>query len=511
MQVPALTSTAASAPVAPPATTHLPLALLVELGRGLEHSGIEYCHWKSNAAIDRSASGENDFDLLVRLGDARSLTELLSRLGFVRASKRGASVPGIESFYGFDAASERLVHVHAHYALVVGDDRTKNYRLPLEDAYIRSAIQGDTFRIPAPEVELAVLVLRMVLKYCTWDEILWTRVRGRRAGPKRTEREELEYLSSLADATPAAAFLAAHAPYVDASLFADCVQAVDPRASLAHRLRTGRRLERALQPHGRRSRRLDRTLRISRRVTLAVRRRIRGVDRNRLAGGGAMVAIMGGDGAGKSTALATLERWLGAEFDVRVVHVGKPRWSVTTYAVRAGLKLVHLVGEASARRLRVAPLRRLSLLIERYRPLIWLLCTARDRQRAYHRARRFALGGGLVLCDRYPHPRLTSMEVPRIAHTLGHEPAGRVARAMCRLEEAYHRSIAPPDLLIVLRVHPELAVARKTDEDPDSVRRRGAEIWNIDWRDAGAHVVDGSRPPDAVAGELRALVWSALG
>ena len=29
-----------------------------------------------------------------------------------------------------------MVHVQAHYQLVLGDDMTKNFRIPLEDAYL---------------------------------------------------------------------------------------------------------------------------------------------------------------------------------------------------------------------------------------------------------------------------------------------------------------------------------------------------------------------------------------
>jgi thymidylate kinase len=487
-----------------------PLPLILRLAGLLEESGVRYCHWKSNAAIERSACGDNDLDLLVHREDVRRFTELLSRLGFARAHKPGATIPGIESFYGFDDEADRLVHVHAHYQLVLGDDRTKNYRLPFEDAYVRSAAQDGIFKLPAPELEWVVFVIRMTLKHCTWDEILWSAVRGRGARPKRTERDELEYLRGRIDADRAAATVEEHLPYVGAVLFADCVDAVASAASVRRRIRTARRLELSLQPHARRSRRVDRALRISRRVTQAVAWRAGHHEKNRLAGGGVMVGIMGGDGSGKSTALAALRSWLEPEFDVRLVHLGKPRWSATTFGVRTGLKAVSLPLGILDRRLRVGPVRRAAALFATYRPLFWLVCTARDRHLRYRSARRFATNGGIVLCDRYPHPRLTSMEVPLIASRTEGRPASRLVRAMIRLEQRYHRSIAAPELLVVLRVDPEIAVRRKTNESPESVRTRGAEIWSIDWRDARAHVIDASQPEEAVARELKALVWSTL-
>ena len=36
------------------------LALVVRLCQTLNAESIEYCHWKSNEALSRSASGDND-------------------------------------------------------------------------------------------------------------------------------------------------------------------------------------------------------------------------------------------------------------------------------------------------------------------------------------------------------------------------------------------------------------------------------------------------------------------
>ncbi|MGH3066654.1 MAG: hypothetical protein ACRDOF_10195 [Gaiellaceae bacterium] len=487
-----------------------PLPLIGDLLQALDAANVRYCHWKSNAAIDRSASGENDLDLLVSRSDTTAFAEALARLGFARAHKPGFEIPGIESFYGYDRIADRLVHVHAHHQLVVGDDRTKNYRLPIEEAYLASATRTGRFPLPSAELEYVVLVIRMVLKYCTWDEIAWCAMRGRRAGPSRSERAEHEYLSARVDHERAADLVAAHLPFVGRELFADCLATLEKGCSTLRRIRTGSRLERSLQPHARYSRRADRRLRIRRRLAIAFQRRTGGPQRNRLGTGGAMVGIMGGDGSGKSTALSALGEWLGPEFDVRLVHLGKPRWSRTTVAARALLKGATLGANGLARAVRVPWSRRVADSVETYRPLFWLLCTARDRRNAYGHARRFATSGGLVLCDRYPHPRLSSMEAPLIASRTADGPDNRLVRAMIEIERRYHAAIAPPELLVVLRVDPEIAVQRKTEERPESVRARGAEVWSIDWRDSHVHVVDASKPEDAVARELKALVWSTL-
>lgn len=485
------------------------LPLIERLCAGLEASGVDYCHWKSNAQIDRSASGANDLDLLVRRAHVSPFRETLAALTFARAYKNGATVPGIESFYGFDAEAGRLVHVHAHYELVLGHDATKNYRLPIEDAYLDSASRDGLFHLPAPEVELVVFVIRMVLKYCIWDEVAWSALRRRWPGLKPAERRELQYLTERADDAAVAAFVEERLPYVGASLFEACHACVTSKRPQRERIRTARRLEVALEPYARRSHRVDAAFRVAGRVSLAASSRMRRRPRNRFAAGGAIIAVIGGDGAGKSTAIAELERWLAADFDVRMIHLGKPPWSATTWITRAALKAAVRGAAALERAVPSRWTRRVAAVSNEYRPLVWFLCVARDRRRLYRAGRRFAAAGGLVISDRYPYDRLKLMDVPQIARVAG-APQGRLIRAMARLEERYHAAIALPELLVALRLDPEVAVIRKTTEPAASVRKRGAEIWNADWEGSAARVVDASRPPEAVAAELKELVWSVV-
>src|SRR2546422_5445925 len=42
------------------------------------------------------------------------------------------------------------------------------------------------------------------------------------------------------------------------------------------------------------------------------------------------------------------------------------------------------------------------------------LCMARDRYQLYLQARRFALGGGIALCERYPVPENPTLSGPRL-------------------------------------------------------------------------------------------------
>jgi thymidylate kinase len=85
-----------------------------------------------------------------------------------------------------------------------------------------------------------------------------------------------------------------------------------------------------------------------------------------------------------------------------------------------------------------------------------------------------------------------------------------LARRLRRVEQWYYGRITRPDVIIVLMVEPEIAVRRKTDEPADYVRRRSRIIWETDWTETGAHLVDAGRSLPEVLTDLRALIWSEV-
>jgi len=208
---------------------------------------------------------------------------------------------------------------------------------------------------------------------------------------------------------------------------------------------------------------------------------------------------VGGDGAGKSTCAQALAVWLSSEFPTMRAHLGRPPRSLLTLWVGGALK----IERALYRRLhRPEPMGSTFELLRH-------VCTARDRYRLYRRVCQFAAAGGVAICERYPIPQNWSLAGPCIPEMVGTDPAG-IARLLRDLEVSYYEIMAPPDALFVLRLHPDIAVLRKTDEPPDYVRARGQVVWNTDWTGTGALLVDVSRPFPEVLSELKSRLWSVL-
>src|SRR5690348_15840111 len=143
-------------------------SLVERLGEALRGERVAYLQWKGNWKRSRWMSGEGDIDLLVDRSAEPRFSGVLWSLGFSRADPPPESaIAGIESHFGFDPATGRLIHVHTHYRLVVGGIWRTVYRLPIEEPLLPSAMPGADYPMAAPEYELIAFAARLVHRYNT--------------------------------------------------------------------------------------------------------------------------------------------------------------------------------------------------------------------------------------------------------------------------------------------------------------------------------------------------------
>ena len=490
--------------------TNQPALILIEkLCGALEAEGINYCHWKSNNALDRSASGDNDLDVLVDRVDAARFTKILIEFGFkqVFASAEKQMI-GVLDFYGYDEKSGRLIHIHAHYLLVIGHDMTKNYRLALETPFLESATQRELFSVPSPEFEFVVFVFRMNLKYSTWDVFLQSR-----RMMKLSERQEMEYLLARCNKDQVNKIVTDHLAHVGVDLFEKCVQALGANYPTRNRINTGIKLQSRLKAHIRRPIFSNVIMKIRNRAVFGLRRRMnKTLLKHRIAAGGLMIAIIGGDGSGKTTAVNELYSWLSKEFITMTKHMGKPQETLFTRLVRGLLKIGYL--------LRLYPHLNSNNLYDldpetsnfkgKYPWMIRENLKARDRYLTYAKVKRFANNGGIVISDRFPISQIKLMDGPCCMQINNDAKMNWLTKFLVVTEEKFYRMIAKPELMIVLKVNPEIAVKRKIDEKPKDVFARSTEVWEIDWKDTQVKVVDASRSQREVLSSIKSLIWTEL-
>jgi thymidylate kinase len=472
-----------------------PLALLARLGAELEARALTCCQWKGHRSR-RWATGEGDLDLLVSRVAASTLAVVLARLGFKpRAATPGQEATGVVSFLGHDAASGRLVHVHVHHDVVVGPSWRTHYRLPLARAVLDGATRQVPlpFPVPAPELDLVLTVVGLMLRFTPLDLL-------RRGEPTwlRRRRWALDQAEAEVSQPAVTRALAAHLPEVGGALFAACRDALRPGRPAWRRLLLRARLAWRLRAHAHRPP-LAATVEVVLRGLFG-RIGLRGFDTSHLVSGGAVVALVGGDGAGKSTCAAALAEWLAPQLAVRHLHLGRPPRSPVTLAIGAALKTARAV-ERLARRAAV---------VSAHLELGRAVCDGWDRYRAYRKARKAAAAGAVVICERHPIPENRLLVGPSRAQGVALGATGRLADRLRQLEESWYARMARPDLVFVLRLHPDQAVRRKPQEPAEYVRRRATFIWESRWNDSGAHLFDAGRPFPEVCAALKETLWASL-
>ena len=452
--------------------TPVSTSLLERLASGLEQRGVQYCQWKGHWSSHRWATGYGDVDLLVSRGSVEPFHALVGELGFKRVqSPVHQTIPGIESYLGYDPAVPRLLHLHVHYRLVLGDYWKPVYRLPLEQEVLAASVPGPTFRMPAPTHQFLLFVLRLMLRQIGRPHLS---VQTRWTTGVQIQLESLEACSSREEL---ASLLARHLPTVDLHFFDRCVGS----------LRTaGRPIDRAILPW-----QLHRRLRSHARypsvnaLLVAAGEKLFPRPTQRLAGtrarpvtGGTVLALVGGDAAGNSTCARELLQWLAPAFPVLHARLGNPPRSFTTLVAGGALKFQRALERALNR----SP--RPDSLLE----LLCHLCLARDRFRLYVRVQRFAAAGGIAVCERYPVDQDRPLAGSRIPKALPGRGA-LLARWLHATEAAYYRNMLSPDAVFVLQLEPKPAVQRKSDEPGD---------------------FDAGRPLTDVVHRLKGIIWSVL-
>ncbi len=484
-------------------------AIIRALFDGLERHEVRYCHWKSNVRLQDTLAGREDIDILVDPRDAEIFLDVLLDTGFrLTQSGFGYGHPGVIHALGLDHDTAELCDVHAYFQIVSGDSMVKSYRLPIERDLLARCRVLHGVRVPEPAAELAVFVIRIILKHVTAFEVRKCNRHYDKVVP------ELESLLAQCRRDDAAALCTAWFPAIDRPLFDAIISAVADPDAVAMRKQLGRQVARRLRPLRRLSETAAQVSRLTRLYAVLERRRSgrRGLS---LLTGGAIVALVGPKGTGKSTLGREVAKRLGRYLAVRRIHAGKPPASPLSWMP---LKLRPLLRAAmpgerprEQRKIRQRKQGRISLVYAAQRVLL-----AHDRSRLLRSAARDAASGFIVISDRYPSPTPGATDSSEFdAATIQSTPSPTTRRLMER-ERMIYATLPKPNLVLRLSAPLETAIMRDAERhkpagpNAEAVRQRwqfeslgefpGAELVQID--------TDG--PLDETVRAVVRAVWRAL-
>lgn len=497
------------------------VASAADLFPALRAAGARYVHWKSNEHLEAALAARTDLDILFDRSQYRLVLRVLDECGFkpFRTTDR-TGYPGIEDHFALDPGTGLLVHCHAHFLLSAGARYLKGHRIPWEERFLATAVEDPAtgVRIADPSLELVTLLVRAAMKLRTRDRL--GALLGRSAFRGGMVRE-YEWLLERADRDRTVE-LAGELLGPDAARVVERTLAMPPRDSSLRRLR------RAAAPTVREWRTrsgvsglLEGWRRELHAIRTALERRsLRRTKPGRrvIPGGGVLVAFMGADGSGKSTVVEAVSDRLARKVDVLRLYMGSGDGPVSL--LRSPLKpLARAVrrtrkpgsrgegGDASGGR----PFRRDSAPIFAGR-VLWSLSLAREKRQRLEKAWRARNRGLIVVTDRYPQAQVPGFNDGPLLRARVENP-GRIVRRAAALEERAYllAERQPPDLVIRLRITPEVAVRRKPDMTEAEIIRRDDAIGSMTWgTDTRVVDVDAGQPLDDVVREVLLAIWEEV-
>ena len=118
----------------------------------------------------------------------------------------------------------------------------------------------------------------------------------------------------------------------------------------------------------------------------------------------------------------------------------------------------------------------------------------------------------LVLCDRYPQTTISGFNDGPLLTGLANHPSALLNRLGAWERSVYESAVGDgPDLVIKLRVSPEVAVARKPEMSKDEIERRRNAVAAIQYGSRCLEVeIDADRPLDVVLLDVKRAIWERL-
>lgn len=474
-----------------------------------ERQGIFYSYWKSSLRLPSALCGNSDVDLLVAVKDLHRMELILLKQDFKRIPTRGYSDhPSISSFLGFDNDSGRLIHLHVHFGLILGEPLLKNYHVPWEEELLARSILHPSFpiRMLDPVSEALLLTVRISLELSCLDPVA---LRQRRAIEEKFALDRNE-LRKLVDRDSLRALSARLLGEDMADVPGDILFNCGSVSSAKRRIRKYLSLFRTYNSLEMRLRALSRAISWA---TGNLNKRRLHLPRpwsRRTPGGGRVLSLIGVDGSGKSTAVSTLKAWLSDDIDVMPIYfgTGDGRPSLLLLPLKLLVPFVTKLMDAKPKGSShgtvsdKTPGMVYSVLLT-----IWATVLAIEKRNKLLSAHRGADRGLFVLTDRYPQDEILGFnDGPLLA---------RLSRAPDWLRRFEASSYAltrrlTPDLVLKLTVTLETAVRREPEMQPTVVEQRIESVKKLKFPGATVVSIDAEQPLERVILEIKREVWHIL-
>lgn len=478
--------------------------------------GINYCHWKSNEHLHEALHGDTDLDILFDKGQEEQVVDILVSNQFhLFEAVWYRRYKGIVDYIGFDKDSGKIVHVHTHFNLDIGEVGIKSYRLPWEKLILENKIFVEPSGIftSSPEIEYLLLVVRTAFKHDKADKKSNKRIAKHfnREAAWLYPRLHLEKLYSISSQTLDADMASliekiSSGPAYDKPSFLSLKEKLTPYFSKNRLLSSGEVFHLKVTHYFKRLQ-----YKLSKLFRLPYRLKKRSLPYR-----GVVVSIMGPDGAGKSTQTKEVTKELATKVDVKFMYMGSGDGPISLQrkiiskfiGIIARLKKgggvpknqppIHTTNTATVSKSSGGNLLKQILLSFKAASLGF---EKKNRLRQIERAR---MRGEIVICDRYPQTNVMGYnDGPKLYPLI--ESSNGILRRLANYEYSCYRLAEkiPPDLVIKLTGSLDTLHSRRPEMTREEIEKKQNGILALQFAAPCETVsLDIEQPVDKIKGAI---------
>lgn len=482
------------------------LQISKETFQQFSENDINYCHWKSNEHLIEGLEGITDLDVLIEKSSYNETVKLLMQLGY----KKGETISylnysSIEDYIGFDSNTGKIVHLHLHFELMIGKKFVKGLHLPWEDLiYKTTLIDEETgVNIINPNIEIILLFIRnyskknlvhkLKRKKLSKDdkvEFNWLKSRVTKEELKEFSKklelgnlgEEInEYIEQSSNKKLNKIYKSIKIFLMEKLFFNNLPQNIKYFS-----------------------------LKIIAAKNLILHRYFNKPQRYRrgLSEGGIIIAFLGVDGAGKSTLIHSINKWLSWKIDTYNIYFGSGDGSSSL--LRLPLKIVaklRVKKRGNSLHIKESDTKKKNKKLKLAK-VIWAITLAAEKKSKFKQMLKARSNGLIILTDRYPQTQIQGYnDGPLLSEWK--DSKNILKQILYRYEiKTYNLSnYFQPDILLKLKIPQELSASRKNDTPLYMIKKKIDAIETISFNNSLEVSIDTSGSVEESALLIKREIW----
>lgn len=460
----------------------------------LNLDSIRYCHWKSNCRLQKSLIGQTDLDILVHKDDQLLFEAALKKFNCKKIfSSQLKRIKNVDDYLGLDYETGKLIHLHVHYELVLGEKYVKNYSLPIEEVIFKNLISKYNVMIPCPEIELLILIIRANMKLGNETMARYTLNIFRKSNtpyPYDIETEINELISECNMIKFESLQKEINLP-LTLEFFKDFINKISKKeAGLLDFIKWKNYVFNGLKDYKR-----ENNFNVNIRYYLLYIQNLPLINKyakKKLLEDGKIISIVGADGSGKSTIVAELQKWLSWKLQTGIYYYGIPK-------AKWLKKLDWLI--SASNRFKCTSMAKM---------LYTLFCIiiARIRYNIFNQIQSASSQGIFVITDRFPLKEFRTMKEPMDGPRLFIDQSA-FCQKFADIEENYYNLIRPPDRIFVLQADIEELRRRKSNLSYEKHKEKAQAVNRIN-ESSIITLIDANRPYSEVLLKIKRKIWEIL-